>query len=410
MSIYRQGSNILRLPGGGGIMRVSGSSGTDPYPWYPDLDLNTIPFHNASGPWGAARPVQAPTAPTIGSDVSIDEAYFAALAPDRAVNNPPTGTRYTVTGNITGTWSFGGTITDLEIVVPSGFTCGLLTVSGTRVRVRGSTIGAHSGGLIKTLIVDSATDLIIDGVKLGANGIWWANTALNIPNDSTNRVAIVNCKARGTQMTMLNSGNHYVYAGNSFEAGVYTWGQIDFGGGGGFGSSWTVRHGLSTEPVIFFRNDIRGRRFHRMRSGIAWLYMAQNQIVDLQESAITSVVSSIPSGVSDCPFAMVDDNDIYAYEAGGGARMNVDGAMYARITNNRFRTNSVTASYLAAQEAAHEALRPTADVDYTTGNTHAAFERPASWIGAGDPSDVALDDGTIYDATRHADDLVGLAP
>lgn len=373
------------------------STGTN-YAWYTALDLSTIPFHAASGPWGAAFPVQAPTAPTT--------TLTATLSSPSSTSANVSGTRYTVAANLNSLTVSG---TDIEVIIPPGFSCGQLSIGGTRIRIRGSTVGVHSGGQFRGVTAGTCTDLILDGFKIGSPGTWWANVAVDLSSNSNNRVAFVNMKVRAHQLAMTCSGDHWVYAGNSILAGEYTWGQIT-GLTSGTGANWSVRHGLSASPVIFFRNDIRGRRFHRMRSGIAWLYMTQNQIVDLQESAITLVVGTPGSGVSTSPFAMVTDNDIYAYEAGGGARMNVDGAMYGRITGNRIRSNAVTAGYLAGQQSAHLSLRPTANVDYVTGNVHSAFVRPSSWIGAGDPSDVTLEGGEILDPARHAEDLIGLAP
>ena len=382
------------------------------YPWYPALDLSTIPFHNAAGPWGPQFPIQAPTAPSFsGTTVNLSVAgqgynFFS----------PTPGTRYVVAANV-GSINFSGTITDIELVIPSGFSTGQLTIGGTinRFRARGSTVGAHSGGQVFRIDLSNGgsgtliNDVIFDGFKIGSSIEAFGYNI--VQSDVVNRFCVVNCKMRAVRSTFIGTGRQVVWAGNSIQSGVYsvaqTTGTVDINA-----AQWSIRHGTEG-PVVLFQNDIRGRKYHRFRTGAntpaeaasTYHYIAENQIVDEQESAITLVL-----GATTSPCTIITNNDIYAYEAGGGARFNAEKANYARITNNRIRSNSITASYLNSQRNSHLAGNPSADVDFSTGNTFAGWSRPATWRGAGDPSDVVLPGGAISDSVLHAADFAGLAP
>ncbi len=386
--------------------------GTDPYPWYPDLDLNTIPWHAASGPWGAAVPVVAPTAPTI----SAGDTNWTTAAADVSVVSE-TGKRFIVGANL-GNITVNDSV-DCEIVIPSGYECGVLYIQGNtqRLRVRGSTIGSHSGGQVARVDLyedtgDTMTDIIFDGFKISSSTSAFEHSI--VITGRPNKFAIVNCKIRACRALFIGAALQIVWAGNSLQSGVITSGQA-VGATGPDEAQWTIRH--DTEgPVVLYKNDIRGRKYHRFRTGANTTaeaastlhFINQNQIVDEQEGSITLVL-----GAETSPASIVTDNDIHAYHGTGvvdGPRFDLEKAMYARITGNRIYSNSIDASFLAGREAAHEAAIPTADVDYQTGNTYAGWSRPSSWIGAGDPSDVTLPSYSIINSTWHDADLVGLAP
>ena len=379
------------------------------YPWYPALDLATIPWHNAAGPWGPRVQLQAPAAPRLsGTVVNLTGAGVA-----QSINSPTPGTRYVVAANV-GNISIGGTVTDIELVIPPGYSTGVLYLNGTitRLRVRGATIGAHNGGQVRRIDLNSASaqDIIFDGFKIASSNSAFEHSI--VVTGRPNRVAIVNCKIRSARATFIGRALNIVWAGNSIQSGVITSGQA-VGATGVDEAQWTIRH--DTEgPVVLFANDIRGRKYHRFRTGANTAaeaastlhYIAKNQIVDEQESAISLVLGNATS-----PATIITDNDIYAYVGhGGGARFDAEKAMYARITNNRIRSNAVTASFLNVRASAHVANLPGADVDYSTGNTFAPWSRPAAWGGAGDPSDVSLPTAPILNQAWHDADLVGLAP
>lgn len=378
------------------------------YPWYPALDLSQIPWHNAAGPWGPAVRLQAPAAPNLTGAVVNLTGEGAA----QNLYNPPPGTRYVVAANV-GTVSLGGTVTDVELVIPPGFRIGLLDLTGTinRVRVRGTTIGTHSGGQVLRVGINSqsAQDIIFDGIKIASTNEAFADSI--VVTGRPNRVAIVNCKIRSPRITFTGQGLNFVWAGNSIQSGVISAGQA-IGATGVGDAQWTIRHGTEG-PVVLFGNDIRGRKYHRFRTGANTAaeaattlhYIAKNTIVDEQESAITLVL-----GATSSPATIITENSIHAYNAGGGARFDAEMARYARITGNRFYSNSITAAWLAGRAATHVARLPGADVDYTTGNTFAPWSRPAAWGGAGDPSDVYLAPAPILNQAWHDADLVGIAP
>ena len=384
------------------------STGTT-YPWYTPLDLNSIPWHAASGPWGAAVPVIAPSAPTITQTDVVWSTPGASVSV-----SGQTGRRFIVAADL-GNISINNS-SDCDIVIPSGFTCNVMFINGacSRIRVRGSTVGVHSGGQVRRIDVyqdvTAITDLIFDGFKIASSNSAFEHSI--VVTGRPQRWAIVNCKIRSARATFIGRATHIVWAGNSIQSGVITSGQAE-GATGVDEAQWTIRH--DTEgPVVLYANDIRGRKYHRFRTGANTAleaastlhYIARNQIVDEQESAITLVLGAVSS-----PATIIDDNDIHAYVgSGGGARFDAEKAMYARITNNRIRSNAINSGFLSGRQSAHVANLPGANVDYTTGNTFAGWSRPASWVGAGDPSDVTMLPAPILNATWHAQDLVGLAP
>lgn len=422
MAIYTRSGSILRNAGGGIWTNASsGPPASDPYEWYPTLDLADIPFHNGSGGWGAQRAIVAPTAPTVSSFVNVDEAYVNALVgPDRTNYNPTSGTRFTLTGNVTGDWTIGGTITDIEIVIPSGISItGRLTISGTvnRLRIRGSTVGSHSGGTISHGInvngsgASNLFDIIFDGIKLGSTDNAFEYNI--VQSDVVTRWAIVNCQLKAARSTFIGEAVDCVWAGNSMLAGVYSSGQVVGGVDGG--AQWGLRHG-GRGPIVLFDNDIRGRRFHRFRAATEsqpqagmLIWVGSNTIVAEQEGKFTQ--TGILSGSTHWLGSWCVNNNLHGY---GGIAFDWERSIYGRITGNNCFHDTLDAGYLAGRESATESyftgLSISSDHDYATGNTFNGWSRPSSWGGAGDPSGISLPGGSILNSTLHDLDLAGILP
>lgn len=392
------------------ILRSSAAAGTDPYPWYPDLDLNTIPFHTGSGGWGDQRAIVAPTAPTITSDTNITASGN--------VFNPTAGTRYTIASDFSGNWGVSGTITDIEIVVPSGRDWnGRLNISGTvnRLRVRGDTVGSHSGGTIRLGIdingggPNPINDVIFDGIKLGSTDAAFEYNI--VQSDVIARFAVVNCQMRAARSTFIGEATDCVWAGNSMIAGAYSSGQVTSGVSGG--AQWGIRHG-GRGPIVLFDNDIRGRRFHRFRAATEsqpqagmLIWVGYNTIVAEQEGKFTQ--TGILSGSTHWLGSWCVNNNLHGY---GGIAFDWERSIYGRITGNNCYHDTLDAAYLAGRESATESyftgLSISSDHDYATGNTFSGWSRPGSWGGAGDPTAIPLPGGSVIDSVLHDEDLDGL--
>lgn len=357
------------------------------YPWYPALDVGTLPFAQA-GAWGAGLPLQIAAAPVTTRTVN-------AATPDEVRNASFTpGTRIVLTANM-GSIGIGGqgvALTDLEIIIPAGISTGRINIGGNinRVRIGGPTRGRHSGGYVAALDLNGAGasnvfDVVVDGLDIGSTLEPFGYSIIN--SDTFTRFAITNNRLRSVAASTLLQGRHLVIAGNSIQSSAYTWGQL-----GGQGTGWSLRLG-SAGPVVIVGNDIRGRRYHRIRLGTGdtnqselLVYVARNTLLDESESSIMGI--GILTGNTPARAAWFVNNDVYAY--GGGARLDVSRSLYGRVTGNRIYSSSITPSFLSGQAAEHRSFLPNADVDYSTGNTFSAWRRPAAWGGAGDATQVFL--------------------
>ena len=404
-------------PGGGG----GGPPASDPYAWYPTLDLANIPFHvaagasTASGGYGAQTVVTAPTGPSF-----VDEVTLTSGQPG---SNPPAGRRYIVGANL-GDVSISGTAEDIDFVLPEAYSIGKLTISGagiSRVRIRGTTPGTLSGGIIRGIDINGSgpnvlNDIIIDGVRVASPAGNGASELCLITSDTINKMAIVNCRFRAAQ-AIFTGGNiaPLVWAGNSFEAGAYSTGQCPDGVFPPF-QQWSMRHN-GYGPIIVFDNDIRGRRFGRFRAATTTgtpgddrlIWVDSNLFMSDQEGNIASC--GILSGTDIFRGAWFTNNDCYGY---GGAKIDMERAIYARLTGNRIYMDTVDSSFMSTQQSNHTSymtgISQAVDLDYTTGNTYSAYPGRPAWTRAGNPSDISMTDGTIYDAVQHAQDFDGYIP
>lgn len=359
---------------------VDAPSGTDPYAWYPALDLNTIPFHTGSGAWGAQRAINAPTAPAITT--SADVATNGELATCIAVS----GRRCTVTANLTSFDSYPTvtSITDVEIVVPNGILINGMTLSygATTDRLKitkasGDTIGGQIHGLG---FYGHTNDLIIDGIQ--ASGATGTSGAMLFADASDfTRVAIVNNQIICANYCSGYGGIDWVIAGNSI---VHDANLTDNSGDWGFRLGG---HANESGPYVIFRNEVHGDRFPKFRFDPSsdtdpyYIYAAENITMDRNEGKFFSIVGASGSPWDRIAGAWILNNTHYV---DGLVQMEMTradatpGADYVRANGNTINghTSGITAGGAA-------------DAD-TTGNTYNAAlgTDPAfntSGIGAGDP-------------------------
>lgn len=358
-----------------------GTPVVEPYRWYPLLDLARVPFHTASGPWGPRAPIAAPAPPATTRTVRVTSASqlaAAALVP---------GTLIVVDAEYVGNAVVFGDVTDIDIVVPRGRTVGQLIIgrytppsTTRRVRIRGTTPGSHSGGLLGHISFASslATDIIIDGVDLnGANGrggsLLWAF------GGGVERAAVVNIRGHGVGSASLYSHTHgvidVVIAGNRIMSGARPR-EVN-----GYLDGWGVRGG---DRIVIYDNRIDGTRYHRVRmhpkqgTQIQYAWVANNTFIDSHEARIFSVFSIGAATKYSGVWAIC--NRVYAHSRCMPPSFEAPDAQYAMLTHNTF-FGSITEAGQRIIQTAHGAGR-----DYLTGNTFSPWQAPPQWDGSGDPT------------------------
>lgn len=369
---------------GAGACPAPGASVAEPYRWYPSLDLARIPFHAAEGPWGPRAPIAAPAPPVTRRTVRVTSAaQFAteALVP---------GTRVIIDADYIGPTVLFGDVTDLDIVVPPGRTVARLWIgrynppsTTRRVRVRGTTPGQHSGGLIGNLVFYSgpATDLIIDGVDLNGDDGQGGGLLLHLAR-SSERVAVVNIRGHGVGAAFLGVSDDIVFAGNRILSAARP-GEVN-----GWPEGWGLRVG--GDRIVVYDNRIDGTRYHRVRvhpepgqQQYAWV--ANNTFVDPREARIFAAIDMSgrkPVSHSTAVWALC--NLAYAHSSCIPGSFEAPHANYARVTSNTY-FGSITEADLRHRQAWHGPGR-----DYLSGNRFAAWRSPPAWETPGDPATVPL--------------------
>lgn len=361
---------------------AAGAPVKEPYRWYPQLDLARIPFHAAAGPWGPKAPVTPPEAPVTRRNVLVTSAAdFAAEA-----RQP--GTRITVAAQYIGPVTIATEITDLDIVVPPGHRVARLIIGRhtppsvtARVRIRGTTPGKHSGGVVGGIMFASMgaiRDVIIDGVDLNGDDGHGGNLLWHFVRDAE-RVAIVNNRGHGVGPASLGGGSDVVIAGNRIFSGARSR-EVN-----GYPEGWGIRDGGSR--LVVFDNRIDGTRYHRIRvhpiaAPPQYAWVANNTFVDPFEGRILS--ASNYTGTSQKYSALWGIcNQVYAYSTCMTPSFDGLHAQYARLTHNAFYGNLTRATQqaLQAQHGGH---------DYVTGNSFSPWRAPPAWDGPGDPTAVPL--------------------
>jgi hypothetical protein len=347
---------------------------TDLYPWYTALDLLTIPHHAGSGAWGAQLEIQAPAAPVTTRNVN------AANASQLETEMATPGSRITLTGNIA---AFGVSfdVTDVDIIVPNGIVVDSSTWSSggtkTRLRIRkadGDTIGGQLCGMDFT--GGTVRDLIIDGLQHSGNP--GGDGSCFFFGADTERVAIVNNRAKSNKCVFGYGGRHMVFAGNSIQHDADNTATT---------GDWGFRHADSADtygPYVYFQNDIRGGTFAPLRFHTCpvnttpyYVWIAENNFSSLE--GIFVEMQSIVGHEAYPPLdgAWILNNTAYMP---GAFRMNMtEAGVYTRINGNTIYGHT---SGLTAGDAV--------DAD-TSGNTYNAVNPGApAWGAAGDPTGIDL--------------------
>jgi hypothetical protein len=353
----------------------------EPYRWYPKLDLARLPFHVAAGEWGPRAAIVAPEPPVTTRSVKVSSAAQLAAEARRP------GTLITVTAQFIGPVAIVDDVRDIDIVVPPGHRIQQLTVGRytppsrtERVRIRGTTPGMHSGGLVGGIRFASTgqiQDVIVDGVDLngddgrGGHYLWQFASGAQ-------RVAIVNNRGYSATAGSLDQrgGADIVIAGNLLLTGGRPREESTVPEG------WGIRAG---GRIVIFDNRIEGPRYHRVRlhpqDGVAPLYawVANNVFVDRHEARILWVQNT-PGYTARYNGVWAICNEVYAHSACITPSFEAAHADYAMLTSNRF-FGSITEALQRGYQSAHGPGR-----DYLGGNTFSAWRSPPPWPAPGDPS------------------------
>lgn len=365
--------------------------GSSLYTWYPSLDKNTIPFHAAAGNWGAQSQIQEASGPTITSTAN------ASTGAELATACYTPGTRVTLTADIDGAVLNGGTIQDVEVVIPTGRKL-LRTAFGnaggtrqiTRLRLRGDTLGAFGGGQVHEVdFYGPIDDLIVEGVNMSGPG--GNNGAISVQKNAggpCRRMAIHNVRANCGGYFLLANIDDVVIAGCSLLTAQDTVSPVE-----AWGNRWS-RDTLGN--VIEYANDIRAstarggganNTYHRSRRhpnpGALYHWCTNNTFIDRVQSRIFLIDAAFGSGTGTLNGAWFDSNLVIATYASGanGRECHIKDATYGRITNNTFQSDQFTSTTQLTLGT------PVTDGDKTTGNVFQSLPgSDPAWGAAGDPS------------------------
>jgi len=377
-------SNNASVPGAA-VSRTTSAPTSEPW----DLTANgtrTVPFAYT---W--------PDLPvTSGSPISVTSASAfnsAASVSGRVIRIDASWSQSSVV-NITAS--------DIDVIIPAGITVGAIQIGGWpystthhRIRIRGSTPGTHSGGLMGQYRDgnisggNNCSDITIDGIDInGASPFGGAETNQGF-RVSANKIAVLNSRVIAGGYTWLGSATNVIIANSNFYHGAMTRSAA------GFAEGWGIRN--TGGPFICVDSRIQGTRYVAIRTypnndtgDVMWV--AGCEIVEVAEGQSIWLWENLNTTANRGDYAMVEDCDIYLYSATGGDLPRAEDCDYSRIRNCRWYyagSPTYSAAALGAREAGY-----TGDHDWTVGHTFSGL--PASepaWGGPGNPKLVPLPGG-----------------
>jgi hypothetical protein len=375
----------------------------DPYPWHTSFNRQDAPWHIGSGSWGAQVEIDAPAAPVTTRQVTVHtQANFNTEA---AVD----GTEITIgTG-----WSTGATVTgsDIDIIVPAGITISHIQLGAwpyevpvDRLRVRGTTLGEHSGGRVGQFRdFELASDIIIDGVDINnASGFSTAETNACFRCYGT-RYFIGNVRGISAGALWLGGAKHVFIANSNFYHGGATRAQV------GVAEGWGFRN--TGGPFTIVDSQIAGTRYHNVRmqsvGGSGELFFTTGtDYMALAEGPCAWLWNNLnQSPLANGQGAIVRACRIYGYSHAGcglSHELTANNCNYSRVEHNTFYSGGAvnyTQGYLDARQAAGGTAGALAgeggagDHNWSVGNMFAALTAFPAWGGPGDPTSIPLPGG-----------------
>lgn len=357
-------------------------------------DCNCAPWHTAAGAWGAQQVLVAPTLPTTTTTANIANA--AQCATQGAIN----GRQLTVTADITGECEISGS--DIDLIVPVGrYVQVLHQHGGVRFRVRGSTAGTHSGGIVGLFRFDNTTDFVIDGVDCDGSGggaVYgggWQEQCFQIGNPLAGEVtrgAILRTRALAGGYMGLWDVDQLVIADSSWLSGGKTRADV------GLVEGWNFRgHG---GPITILTSDLRTSRYHVLRPASEAgrtnevMYVGDSNLVAYAEArtALAWQDLGLSDGIGEG--FVVERTGIYTYahaSCGLGEEIALWDVAYSRGTANDF--HGAGAAVWTQPELDSNAATGAVDPDdhhwsSAESNTFATWTADPAWLGVGDPADI----------------------
>lgn len=361
------------------------------YAWYPALDLNQVEFHVGAGAWGPQIQIVAPQAPVITRDVTVYN--WSEL--NAALNVP--GSRITIGADIVDSalpngvappYGFfkGGTVTDIDIIIPPGRMLGPIVFGGwnapgdtiNRLRIRGTTVGQYSGGVLNGItFFGNPRDIIFDGIGMrnpGGNNNGSLALNLQFPTGFINNanIAVVNNVIRTAGSAVLGPARRIVFAGNNIVHAEYKREDL------GYAEGWGIR--IQSEAAVFYRNQIDGVRYHKIRvhpdSNFAQNYswINSNVLIDRVEARGIWVVN-LGTGLT-MTASFINNNSLYLYSTCLSVSFEFPHVSWGQAANNSF--------YGVATNGAN-GLTPSPGGPGFVNNTFATWQTPPPWNSNGDP-------------------------
>jgi hypothetical protein len=370
---------------------IASGGGGDSFTWYTGLNKANIPFHAGAGEYGAQRTIQEPSAPQ-GPFTDVTASSAAELATH--IYTP--GRRITLTGNIAASGFSASNISDVDIIVPPGILWNSPVLGGasstlTRVRIRGSTVGSHSGGQVHQLwIFGTGTDLIIDGIdSSGTSDFFCMNLG---PAGGFQRTAVVNCRFMAGGFAIGSTHSDLVVAGCS----MLTGNDLTFTEDEAYG----IRCYFETnDTVVIFNNDIRSNPSRTVSSharfrchpdaGLGYVWIDSNIFVERVENWICWVDAAAGGGSGDAAAVWFTNNQVISTGTGTSGSQDTPRLMggdtnFAYVENNDFFSDNFTSNSSIGLTGI------TNGSSARSGNTYSGLSSDPSWLAGtpGDPSSI----------------------
>lgn len=381
------------------------SSGADPFTWYTALDKATIPFHAGSGVWGPQSTIDEPVAPTASTNVN------AANNAELASHIYTPGRIITLTGDISADAWNDANISDVVVIVPPGITWHEPSIGGgpsnrtvTRMVIRGSTAGTHSGGHItKFDLVGTGTDIVIDGLDVSSTYLY---PAINLgPAAGFDRGAVVNCRVASGGIGVVGTCSNFVVAGCSILTGLDTAAETDINNEEAYGIRF---YNEAIGNLIVYNCDIRSNparvqssharvRCHPL-TGLDYVWVDSTRLVERVENWLFMCNADAGGGNDDARAVWLTNLECISTGDGttGGAdvpkilvHQSPDGTGsldtdYFYVQNCTFKSDAFTSD---ANIEGQGGVNGTAGI---SGNTYTSLPgSDPSWGGAGDPSGIS---------------------
>jgi hypothetical protein len=373
----------------------------DPFTWHTAFDKEWFEPHNGSGSWGVQSTVKEPVAPTI---TSTGTASTATQLRDALYTG---GVEVTLTADISSLSAFGSPVVDSTIIVPDGAnlispvigtTGGVNTV--TRLLIRSSTLGTKGTGRVHQLhMPTSGNDFVISGLDVTGTSNFFCLAPGSA--EGFNRGAVVNCRLMAGGFGIGSTVGNLVVAGCS----ILTGNDLSFTEDEAYG----IRAYFETNGnVIVTLCEIRsnpnrtGSSHARFRchpdSGIEYVALLRNRLVERVENHIANDVASDGGGSGTALAFFFDDNEVISGGSGtvpsaescDTPRLFGSDATHVFIRRNRFRSDGAFTSdaniamsgvsSTTKEDNTYEGI-PGTDPDYGT-----ALSGTGATPGCGDPS------------------------